>query len=106
MATLMEPALEELLRQVNLHDDVIWKFRINELCDREICVTIDTDESALRENMKTDFGLDPTKGFAHKMEVAKVVKAWNLAKVQSEVNVKADAAARAHGVPITMLDPD
>ena len=28
----MEPALEALLRQVNLHEDVIWKFRINELC--------------------------------------------------------------------------
>ena len=46
------------------------------------------------------------KGFAHKREVAKVVKAWNMAKAQSEVKVKADAAARAHGVPITMLEPD
>ena len=102
----MEPALEALLRQVNLHEDVIWKFRINELCDRELFVAIDRDEDALRATMKSDFGLDPEKGFAHKREVAKVVKAWNTAKIQSEVKVKADAAARAHGAPVGMLEPD
>ena len=102
----MEPAMEALLRQANLHEDVIWKFRINELCDRELFVAIDRDEDGLRSTMKSDFGLDQEKGFAQKREVAKVVKAWNMAKVQSEVKVKADAAARAHGVPITMLEPD
>ena len=102
----MEPALEALLMQVNLHEDVIWKFRINELCDRELFVAIDRDEDALRATMKSDFGLDPEKGFAHKREVAKVVKAWNTAKIQSDVKVKADAAARAHGAPVGMLEPD
>ena len=102
----MEPSLEALLRQVDLHEDVIWKFRVNELCDQELFVSIDKDEDALRETMKSDFGLDPQQGFAYRRELAKVLKAWNIAKVQSEAKVKADAAARAHGVPITMLEPD
>ena len=50
MTTPMAPALEALLRQVNLHEDVVGKFRVNELCDREIFVAIDTDESALRDH--------------------------------------------------------
>ena len=94
----MEPSLEALVRQVNLHEDVIWKFRVNELCDQELFVSIDKDEDALRETMKADIGLDPQQGFAYKRELAKVLKAWNIAKVQSE--------ASAHGVPITMLEPD
>ena len=56
--------------------------------------------------MKSDFGLDPQQGFTCKRELAKVLKAWNIAKVQSEAKLKADAAAHAHGVPITMLEPD
>ena len=67
---------------------------------------MNSDEDALRETMKSDFGLDPQHGFAYKRELAKVLKAWNIAKVQSEAKVKADAAARARGVPITMLEPD
>ena len=102
----MEPSLEALLRQVNLHEDVIWKFRVIELCGRELSVSIDRDEDALRETMKSDFGLDPLQDFVYKRELAKVLKAWNIAKVQSEAKVKADAAARAHGVPTTMLEPD
>ena len=47
--------------------------------------------------MKPDFGLDPEKGFANKREQANVVKVWNTAKVQREVKMKADAAARTHG---------
>ena len=69
-------------------------------------MAIDRDEDALRATMKSDFGLNPDIGFAHKREVAKVVKAWKMSKVQSDVKVKADAAARAHGVPIAMLEPD
>ena len=44
----MEPAMEALLRQANLHEDLIWKSRINELCDRELFVAIDRDEVRLR----------------------------------------------------------
>ena len=95
----MEPSLESPLRQVNLHEDVIWKFRVSELCDRELFVSIDRDEDALRETMKSDFGLDPQQGFPYKRELAKILKAWNIAKAQSEAEVEADAAARAHGVP-------
>ena len=79
---------------------------MNELCDRELFVSIDKDEDVLRETMKSDFGLDPQRGFAYTRELAKVLMAWNIARVQSEAKVKAFAAARAHGVPTTMLEPD
>ena len=72
----------------------------------KLFVSIYRDEEAHRETMKSDFGLDPQQGFAYNREQANVIKAWNIAKVQSEAKEKADAAARAHGVPITMLEPD
>ena len=78
-AAPMEPALEALLRQVNVREEVIWKFQINGLCDRDLFVSIDRNEDALRTTMEKDFGLDPEKGFAHKLEVGKIVKAWHIA---------------------------
>ena len=76
------------------------------MCDRELFVAIDRDGDALRATMEKDFGLDPEKGFSYKREVAKIAKAWRIAKFQSDVKLKAGAAARAHGVPTTMLEPD
>ena len=97
----MEAALDALLRQVSLHKDVIWKFRVNELCDRELFVAIDRDEDALRATMKSDFFLDPQQGPAHKRERAKVVKAWNW---------RSQGEGRCRGTrprsPTTMLEPD
>ena len=69
-------------------------------------MSIDRNEDSLRTTMEKDFGLDPEKGFAYKLEVGKNAKAWNIAKVQCDVKMKADAAARAHGVPISLLEPD
>ena len=63
-AAPMEPALEALLRQVHVREEVMWKFRINGLCDRDLFVSIDRNEDALRTTMEKDFGLDPVKGFA------------------------------------------
>ena len=64
------------MRQVNLREDVIWKFRVNELCDRELFVSVDRDEDALRETMKPDFGLDPQQGFAYKRELRSSPRLW------------------------------
>ena len=51
-------------------------------------------------------GIDPSVGFSHSCEMAKMVKAWNIAKVQAEVKTKVDAVAKAHGEPISMLKCD
>ena len=60
-AAPMEPALVALLRQGNIREEVIWKFRINTLCDRDLFVSIDRDEDALRKTLEKDFGLDPRR---------------------------------------------
>ena len=63
--------------------------------------------SPLRDRAASNRGHStPEKGFACKLEVGKIAKAWNFAIVQSDVKMKADAAARAHGVPISLLEPD
>ena len=41
--------------------------------------------------------------FHRKLELANVVKAWHLGKVQSGTEQKIDAVARAHGKPVTDL---
>ena len=51
------------MRQVNLREDVIWKFRVNELCDRELFVSVDRDEDALRETNETGLRLGPAARF-------------------------------------------
>ena len=45
-------------------------------------------------------GMDPAVGFSHNLEMAKMVKAWNSAKIQAEVKTKVDAVAKAHGVSL------
>ena len=72
--------------------------------DKELFVALDdTTEEALRTTCKEAFGIDPAKGFTHKRELGKVVKAWKDAKVHSETKVKYDSVARAHGEPFSML---
>ena len=56
--------------------------------------------------MTAGLGINPAMGFSHSREMAKMVKAWNSAKVQAEVKTKVDAVAKAHGEPISMLKCD
>ena len=102
----LTPGLESLLRSVDLHESVLMAFRVQEILDKELFVALDTTEEALRTTCKEAFGIDPAKGFTHKRELAKVVKAWKDAKVHSETKVKYDSVARAHGEPVSMLSAD
>ena len=102
----MDPSLEALLRSVNLCEQLITAFRVQEITDRELFVALDTSEESLRDTCKEAFGIDPSKGFAHKRELGKVIKAWNNAKVHSETKLKIDAVARSHGEPVSMLSSD
>ena len=102
----MDPSLEALLRSVNLCEQLITAFRVQEMTDRELFIALDTSEESLRDTCKDAFGIDPSKGFAHKRELGKVIKAWNNAKVHSETKLKIDAVARSHGEPVSMLSSD
>ena len=101
-APSMDPSLEALLRSVNL----CTAFRVQEITDRELFVALDTSEESLRDTCKEAFGVDSAKGFAHKKELGKIIKAWNNAKVHSETKLKIDAVARSHGQPVSMLCAD
>ena len=74
-APSMDPALEALLRSVNLCEHLISAFRVQEITDRELFLALDTSEEALRDTCKEAFGVDPAKGFAHKRELGKIIKA-------------------------------
>ena len=56
--------------------------------------------------MSAGLGIDPAVGFSHTREMAKMVKAWNRAKIEAEVTTKVGAVAKAHGEPISMLKCD
>ena len=105
-AQQLDPSLEALLREVNLNEELIMAFRVQEIIDRVLFVALDTSEEGLRKTAEEAFGVDPAKGFVHKRELAKIVKAWHTAKVQNETKVRVDAVARAHGEPVQMLHLD
>ena len=102
----LTPGLESLLRSVDLNESVIMAFRVQEVLDKELFVALDTTEEALRKTCEQAFGIDPSKSFLHKRELAKVVKAWKDAKVHADTKVNYDAVARAHGETVSMLAPD
>ena len=101
-AQQLDPSLEALLREVNLNEELIMAFRVQEIHDRDTFVALDTSEEGLRKTAEEAFGVDPSKWFVHKRGLAKIVKAWQTAKVQNETKVRVDAVARAHGEPVTM----
>ena len=105
-APQMEPAFEALLRSRNIHEDVIWACRIQDILDREVFVSLLHTVEGFKEAVTSGLGIDPAAGFSHSREMAKMVKAWNSAKVQAEAKTKVDAVAKAHGEPISMLKCD
>ena len=102
----LEPAFEALLRSGNIHEDVIMACRVQDILDREVFVSLHHTVEGFKEAVTAGLGIDPAVGFSHSREMAKMVKAWNSAKVQAEVKTKVDAVAKAHGEPISMLKCD
>ena len=84
----LDPLFEALLRSVNLCEELIGAFRVQEIIDRELSVALDTSEESLRDTCKEAFGVDSTKGFTHRRELGKVIKAWNNAKVHSDTKTE------------------
>ena len=73
---------------------------------RRFFVALDQTVEGLTDTLKEAFGVDPSKGFAHKRELAQLIAAWEESKVQCETKTKVDAVARAHGEPISHLPAD
>ena len=104
-AKVLEPAFEALLRAVDLSEELIMILRIRNVLDREIFSSIETNEEKFRDTMVSACGID-TSNFDHKIEVAKLVKAWRSASLQAETKAKVDAIQKAHGEPVQMLSED
>ena len=71
------------------------------MLDREIFSSLEMNEENFRETIASACGIDNTN-FEHKLETAKLVKAWRTSSLQAEV----DAVQKAHGEPILMLAED
>ena len=106
-APQLEPALESLLRSLKVHDSVIESMRVNEITEKGIFTDLAQDEEKLRK-CAAAFGIDQSDSadFAHQREMAKLIGAWRQSKALYEVKTSADAAAKAHGEPVTILAVD
>ena len=86
---------------------VIAAFRVNGIRDRELFVCIDDNPADFTATCREGFGVDTAKrGIPHKFEWAETVEDWQQAKITAEVKTRVGAAARAHGVPFSLLSAD
>ena len=98
--------LENLLRQCDVKEPVIQAFRVRGITDRLLFVALDETTEGLRNTCKEALGVDTNLNFEHKLEFAKISKAWSSAKIAAEMKEKIDAVHRAHGEPVQMLEGD
>ena len=105
-APQLEPAFEALLRSGNVHEDVIMACPVEDILDREVFVALHNTIEGSTQAVSAGLGVDPALGFSHNREMAKMVKAWNSAKIQADIKTKVDAVAKAHGEPVSMLKCD
>ena len=105
-ALQLEPTLEAALRKYDVHEDITTGFRCNRLKSQAVFVVLDRTVEGLTDTLKEAFGVDPSKGFAHKRELAQLIAAWEESKVQCETKTEVDAVAHAHGEPISHLPAD
>ena len=98
----LEPAFECQLRSLMVNDSVIDALRVMKLpFARSSRIWHNTSN----KNCAKAFGIDTSEAaeFPHQREMAKLIGAWRQVKTQSEVKAAADAAARVHGEPVTIL---
>ena len=85
---LVESAFGSMLFTVDLAEGLIGASRVRKVIDRKRFVALDTSEDSLRMTSKTAFGVDTNKGFDHKVELAKIGKAQQTARVPAETTMK------------------
>ena len=82
------------------------QFRVRGITDRFLFVALDETTEGLRNTCREALGVDTTLNFEHKLEFAKISKAWSSAKIAAETKEKIDAVHRARGEPVQMLEGD
>ena len=102
----LDLGLENLLRQCDVKEPLIQAFRVRGITDRFLFVALDETTEGLRSTCREALGVDTNFNFEHKLEFAKISKAWSSAKIASETKEKIDAVHRAHGEPVQMLEGD
>ena len=98
--------LENLLRQCDVKEAVIQAFRVRGITDRLLFVALDDTTESLRSTCKEALGIDTSANFEHKLEFAKIAKAWSSTKIAAETKQKIDAIHRALYEPVQMLEGD
>ena len=86
--------------------EIIVLFRVQGVLTRDIFCGLDTEEAGFRTACKEGVGVDTDKGFLHRVELSKLVFAWNAARTHAETKTRVDAIQRAHGEPVVMLAVD
>ena len=102
----LDLGLENLLRQCDVKEPVIQAFRVRGITDRFLFVALDETTEGLRNTCREALGVDTNLNFEHKLEFAKILKAWSSAKIAAETKEKIDAVHRAHGEPVQILEGD
>ena len=69
-------------------------------------VALHNTVESFTQALSVRLGINRAVGFSHNRETAKMVKAWNSAKIQADIKTKVDVAAKAHGEPVLMLKCD
>ena len=98
----LEPTFDALLRNANLHEDILAGFRVSGIM--EVFVAID-------DTRRGAFGVDPhsprpSGRVPHKVDISKFLKARRQGNICAEPKTRVDAVARAHGVPVSILPCD
>ena len=80
-APQLEPTLEAALRKYDVHEDIITGFRCNRIKSQAVFVALNRTVEGLADTLKEAFGVDPSKAFAHKRELAQHIAAWEESKI-------------------------
>ena len=102
----LDLGLANLLRHCDVKEAVIQAFRVRGITDRLLFLALDDTTESLRSSCKEALGIDTSAIFEHKLELARISKAWSSAKIAAETKQKIDAIHRAHGEPVQMLEGD
>ena len=105
-APQLEPAFEALLRSGTFTKKSYGHAESKTFLDREVFVALHHTVEGFSQAFSAGLGIDPAMGFSHTREMAKMVKAWNSAKIQADIKTKVGAVAKAHGEPVSMLKCD
>ena len=90
----LEPAFVAFLRTVDLDEKLITILHVRNVLDREIFSSLEMNEEKFRDTIASACGIDNTN-FEHKLEIAKLVKAWRTSSLQAEGQVQGRCGSKS-----------